>query len=380
MQNTDPYWIFTLQNLRPSLNLRESFFTDTYAAAYRDMCLDCIGIMLPKSMDGFCNTTTIHAAVPAAYGVAHTLANVYYTATAQDNVLILNAGPNRSGVIGEVDRQGLFQLRDMLGIYPGMPLPKLVSAGSTGTSSMTWNNEFVNYGPQLALDGNPSTRWASGPSGATTATFEINMGAVRSFDRLLIDEYEEGSGGRIRSFQLQAWTGSGWLTFHTGTTRGRHKLVNFSRQSTSKLRLQIDDATNAPSLWELQVFDSGHAFATWRDAHFIGAASLPAAEMEADPDGDGLPNRLEFALGSNPNARTSLPVPTRTGAIVELELPWNSEASTDFGSVSYSLDLVHWFDASSPQHVGVGPMISGNGHRSWQIDPQQQPKWFYQLN
>ena len=34
MQNTDQYWIFTLQNLRPSLNLRESFFTDTYAAAY----------------------------------------------------------------------------------------------------------------------------------------------------------------------------------------------------------------------------------------------------------------------------------------------------------------------------------------------------------
>ncbi len=101
--------------------------------------------------------------------------------------------------------------------------------------------------------------------------------------------------------------------------------------------------------------------------------------MEADPDGDGLPNRLEFALSGNPNARTSLPVRTPTGAKLELALPWSSQAGTEFGSVSYSLDLVHWFDASSPQHAGVGPMISANGQRIGQIDPQQQPKWFYQL-
>ncbi len=308
-----------------------------------------------------------------------TLAGFYYTATAQDNILILNAAPDRSGVIREIDRQGLFQLRDLLGLRPGMPLPKLASAGSTGTPSSTWNNEIANYGPQRALDGDPSTRWASGPDGATTATFEINLGTARSFDRLLIDEFDDAGSGRIRSFQLQAWTGSAWLTFHTGTTCGRFKLVDFPRQSTARLRLQIDAATNAPSLWELQVFDSGHAFAAWRDAHFTGADTLPASEMEADPDGDELPNRLEFTLGSNPNARTSLPVPTPTGAKLELVLPWNSQASTEFGSVSYSLDLVHWFDASSPQHTGVGPMISTNGQRTWQIDPQQQPKWFYQL-
>ena len=118
----------------------------------------------------------------------------------------------------------------------------------------------------------------------------------------------------------------------------------------------------------------------WTDGTVPPSSYHPATiEMEADPDGDGLPNRLEFALSGNPNARTSLPMRTPTGAKLELAPPWSSQAGTEFGSVSYSLDLVHWFDASSPQHAGVGPMISANGQRIWQIDPQQQPKWFYQL-
>jgi hypothetical protein len=308
-----------------------------------------------------------------------TLANLFYSATAQDNILILNAAPNRSGVIREVDRQRLFELRDLLGIQPGMPMPKVVTGSFTGYPSATWADDVTNYGPQLALDGDPATRWASGPSGITSATFDIDFGSARTFDRLLMDEFDEG-GGYIQGFQLQSWTGSDWQTFHTGTTCGRYKIENFSRQTTTRLRILMTNTSNAPSFYELRVFDSGHAFSTWRSNNFSGPETLASAEMDADPDLDGLPNRLEFALGSNPNRPNNLPSPADNGLMKELRLPWNSQASADFGSVSYSLDLVNWCNASSPQHDGVSAMSSVNGQRVWQIDPTKQPKWFYRVN
>ncbi len=307
------------------------------------------------------------------------LADFYYTATAQNNILILNASPDRRGLIRDVDLDQLYRLRDLLGIRIGMPLPKQVTGTHIGTASSTWNNEISNYGPQRALDGNSATRWASGPSGATTASFEINFGGNREFDRVLIDEYDDYGGTRIRRFELQAWNGSAWATFHYGALAGRHRLIDVPLQMTSKLRLQIAESTDAVTLNEFQAYDSKHAFGTWRDQNFSNANTQPAAEMEADPDRDQLPNRLEFILGSNPNVRNNLPAPRKVSDKLELVLPWNPNASSAFGSVSYSVDLVNWFDATSPVHPGVGAMNSATGNRSWQIDPQQHPKWFYKF-
>ncbi|MCW1924436.1 alpha-L-fucosidase [Luteolibacter arcticus] len=309
-----------------------------------------------------------------------TLADYYYSATAQNNILILNAPPDRSGVIREVDRQGLFQLRDRLGLNPGMPLPENVTGAATGTASAVWNNDVANHGPQKALDGDPGTRWASGPVGLTSASVEIDFGAPRSFDRLLIDEFEVAAGvGRIQAFHLDAWDGAAWQTFHTGTTCRRHSLHDFARQHCAKIRLVITSASDAPSIWEIQAHDASHAFSSWRDERFPGSGILLEADWDADPDGDRLPNRLEFVLGSDPHAATSLPVPTRDGAMMKLALPWNLEAGGDFGSIRYSFDLHEWFDSLSPAHAGVQVASGPPGQRAWQIDPAQLPSWFYRL-
>lgn len=311
-----------------------------------------------------------------------TLANFYDIATAQDNILILNAPPDRSGVIREVDRQGLFQLRDLLGLKPGMPLPKNVTGAATGTASATWNNDLATHGPQQALDGNPATRWACGPAGTVTASFEVDFGTARSFDRVLIDEYEEGGSGRIQSFQLQVWNGNAWQSIHSGTTCGRRKRVDVPRQTSNKLRLLIDNATNAPSLWELQAIDSSHAFSSWRDSHFPGSGTALAADWQADPDGDGLPNRIEFVLGGDPAAGTALPAPLANGeggGMLQLDLPWNPQAAAGFAAVRYSLDLTAWHDARIPAHAGVTRLADTATHCRWAIDPRQQAQWFYRL-
>jgi alpha-L-fucosidase len=309
-----------------------------------------------------------------------TLASYYLAATAQDNILILNAPPDRSGVIREQDRARLFELRDLLGLKPGLPPPTDRTRGATGSASAVWENQVANWGPQRALDGNPGTRWASGPAGLTTATLEIELPDARSFDRVLIDEYEEGGSGRIQSFELQAWDGSAWQSFHSGGTCGRFKHIDVPRRSSRQVRLVITAASGPPSIWEFQLLDAGHAFATWRDQHFPATTAVMTADPEADPDGDGLVNRVEFTLGTDPLAATVLPTPVATpDGRLRLELPWRPDAGDRFAAVSYSTDLAAWHDAAQPIHAGVDRLADTPDRRRWEIDPHQQPRWFYRF-
>ena len=245
------------------------------------------------------------------------LAELYYAATAQNNILVLNAPPDRSGKIRPLERDTLFQLRDKLGLSAGAPLPKNLTGSATGTTSSVWNNDTATYGPQLMLDGNPATRWAGS---LTNSTLEIDFGAVRKFDRILIDEFEQSAGvGRITSFRLQSWNGSGWNTFHTGTTCRRFSLHNFPAQSTSKVRLLVDAATAAPSIFEFQIYETEHAFTSWRDQQFAPyASSNPDYAWDADPDLDGRINLFEFALNddvlnSSPSKKVAMRASTDPG-------------------------------------------------------------------
>jgi hypothetical protein len=51
------------------------------------------------------------------------------------------------------------------------------------------------------------------------------------------------------------------------------------------------------------------AFVTWQNIYFTPAemALIATADPQADPDADGLPNLLEYALGQNPRVRLTAP-------------------------------------------------------------------------
>ena len=66
----------------------------------------------------------------------------------------------------------------------------------------------------------------------------------------LIDEAYEG---RIGKFQVQCHDGQGWQTVVAGTTVGRNFTKVFSPVTAGKVRLQILEATDGPTIWEFQV-------------------------------------------------------------------------------------------------------------------------------
>lgn len=317
------------------------------------------------------------------------LAALYYTATAQNNILVLNAPPDRTGKVRSIERDTLFQLRDKLGLSAGAPLPENRTGSATGTASAVWAADNTNYGPQRALDGNADSRWACGPSGITSASFEIDFGAVRDFNRILIDEFEQSAGvGRITAFRLQAWLNGAWSTFLTGTTCGRFSIHNFPHQSTSKVRLLIDSATDAPSIWEIQIHQADHAFTSWRDHQFSpNGNSDPAYAWDGDPDHDGRINRMEFALNDDPTSaapsfKTSLrpssapgldehvfTVPARNGAIFTGSAPptatadgivYQIEGSHDLGSFNSPL-----WEIVPAESAGLPPLDEGWSYHSF---------------
>lgn len=331
------------------------------------------------------------------------LAELYYTATAQDNILVLNAPPDRSGQVRSIERDTLFQLRDKLGLSAGAPLPKNVTGTATGTASAVWSDDNANYGPQRALDGNPATRWASGPTGLTSATLEVDFGAERNFDRILIDELEQSPGvGRITSFRLQSWDGADWTTFHTGTTCRRFSFHNFPAQSTSKVRLMIDTATDAPSIWEFQIHETDHAFTSWRDQQFSpNGNSDPDYAWDGDPDEDGRINLFEFALNDDPlnpepSGKTAirastdpgldafvLTLPVREGAVFTGSAPPTAIVDGIIYQVQGSVDLESFTapltEVLLAQSAGLPALDAGWTYRSFLHSTPALPAGFFRI-
>jgi alpha-L-fucosidase len=331
------------------------------------------------------------------------LAELFYVATAQDNILVLNAPPDRSGKVREIERNTLFRLRDKLGLSAGAPLPQNLTGTATGTASGVWNNDTASHGPQLALDASPATRWASGPAGLTRATLEIDFGAVRNFDRILIDEFESSAGvGRITAFRFQAWDGTGWTTFHNGTTCGRFSFHDFSAQSTSKVRLLIDTATDAPSIWEFQAHQTDHAFTSWRDQEFApNGNSHPDYAWDGDPDEDGRINLFEFALNEDPlnpapSGKTAIrqstdpgldacvfTIPVRSGAVFTGSAPPTAAADGIVYQVEGSLDLGSFtaplVEVSPADSAGLPSLDVGWSYHSFRHATPELSAGFFQV-
>jgi alpha-L-fucosidase len=331
------------------------------------------------------------------------LAEYYYAATAQNNILVLNAPPDRSGRIRETERNTLIQLRDKLGLSPGVRLPRNVTGMPTATASSVWTNDVANYGPLQALDGNPTTRWASGPAGSTTASLELDFGSATTFSRILIDEFEPSPRiGRITGFRLQSWNGSDWQTFHTGTTCGRYSLHDFPQRTTNKIRLIVDSATDATSIWEFQIHDAAHAFSTWRNQHFpVNGTNDPTLAWDGDPDGDGRINLFEFALNEDPanpqaSGKTLLrpssgignhpfifTFPARSGAVFS----GSPSPSATIDGLVYQVQGSHdldGFDApmveTSPNTDGMPALDPGWNYHGFQLAGEDIPSGFFRVH
>ena len=130
-----------------------------------------------------------------------------------------------------------------------VPEPRLVSQGCPVTVSSFW------YGrPELSFahvtDGKPDTIWATAePERKATVTVDLGQSRRVSEVRLSDAPY-----GRTRRFDLEVETASGWRRVGSGTTLGSDLRVKFDEVAATRVRLNIHEATDTPTLAEFQVY------------------------------------------------------------------------------------------------------------------------------
>lgn len=135
-------------------------------------------------------------------------------------------------------------------LAPAGPLPSgsVALGGKAGASNIFQNMQ--QYSPDKAFDDDPDTRWAT-DAGTKKAWIEVDIGKPTAVSRAMIDER---TWDRVKRFQLQYKEKDEWKTIFEGTTIGEKKEFNFKPVTARIFRLNILDATEGPTIWEIQLY------------------------------------------------------------------------------------------------------------------------------
>ncbi|HEX3627877.1 MAG TPA: lamin tail domain-containing protein [Verrucomicrobiae bacterium] len=123
--------------------------------------------------------------------------------------------------------------------------------GATVSASSTWQGDTADYGPQMANDGNPNTRWNTAYPTLSQEWLELDWPAPVTFNRTAYSQFQS----RISGYQIQHWNGGSWTTDASGGTMGAYATDIFPAVTASKVRLLLTNMTSAPSIYEFDVYN-----------------------------------------------------------------------------------------------------------------------------
>ncbi len=117
-------------------------------------------------------------------------------------------------------------------------------------ASNVFENQIEKYGPQMALDDQPETRWAT-DEGIQQAVMDIDLGKVKEISSVQIDER---SWNRVKKFALQHKQGDKWETIFTGSEIGENFKKVFPPVKAQHVRFNILEAADGPTIYEFHLF------------------------------------------------------------------------------------------------------------------------------
>ena len=208
---------------------------------------------------------TFHIEVPI-----NTTAKVYLPATSKegikesgilaenaDNIKFIGTEKNEAVgnyVIFEVT-SGVYDFKvDELPITqfpePLKEIRNLAKLGRMNASSMFIQSEKLPVFEAFRVnDEDDETRWLA--TETKNQYVEIEWVKPQVFNQIIVDEYENN----ITSYKLQYWGNGTWKDIVNGNTCGGNKIHQFEEIQTTKCRLFIVDAKQAPSVKELKIFN-----------------------------------------------------------------------------------------------------------------------------
>jgi alpha-L-fucosidase len=203
------------------------------------------------------------------------LLDIYHASVGRNCNLLLNLPVDRRGLVTEQDAEALKGLRAALDAAFKTNLARAGGSGSgrgAGAVKATASNvrgTDARFAAAQALDGRPETYWAT-DDGVTSAALEIDLGGVRRFNRVVVQE-PIALGQRVKRFSVQVWDGSGengkgsWREIASGATIGHKRILRFPAVEAARLRVSIDEALAAPLLSNVEVYDAPEPVANLED-------------------------------------------------------------------------------------------------------------------
>ncbi len=134
------------------------------------------------------------------------------------------------------------------GDIPPVSLP--VNSKVKATASNVYQNQTAEFGPEMAFDDDPNTRWAT-DAGTRQAWIAAEFARPRTLCGVRI---QEEYGRRVEKFEFQCRDGGQWKTIFSGTTLGTFS-KDFPPVVTRQVRLNILEANEGPTISEIELIE-----------------------------------------------------------------------------------------------------------------------------
>lgn len=191
---------------------------------------------------------------------------LYDWCSANDNVMLLNIPPDRSGRLRENEIKAALDTADLLGIRGGdKPLPAAPVNQALGVKAeaegMTMPGHEADKAVDTRLQGTAWTVKETPASITLTPESAFRFNRIRLHEWFTVRELGDGFSQRrmfgVKKFAIDAFQDGAWKTIHEGTDIGAVKTLRFdSLMTAEKLRLRILDADKTAGIRMIEVADT----------------------------------------------------------------------------------------------------------------------------
>lgn len=185
--------------------------------------------------------------------------------------------------------------RDTLSTYKSsLTLAPTADANMAYNRSVLASSYYGNYNILKAFDGDLDSRWITAVDSIDNQWVQIDLGSIRTFDRLIILEYTSN----VRQFEIVVSNDlTNWNKVYSGTFIPSNSQIIFSEISARYIRIRMIHSTDRVSLVEIGVFYK-------HSQPFVVKGNKMLLE---NPKGPFTKKELEYFKAY---IKTSLPLPT----------------------------------------------------------------------
>lgn len=173
------------------------------------------------------------------------LVDIYYESIGMNTPLLLNIPVDKRGLVHETDARQLQKMMEKIRNDFATNLAENARVIASQERGRMFSAENV-------LDGDPATYWTTEDS-VLQATLTLKFDSTVTINRFLVQEYIP-LGQRIKSFNLEFLSDTGWQKIADETTIGYKRILRFQDVSTNSIRFNINDSKACPVISNIELY------------------------------------------------------------------------------------------------------------------------------